>query len=90
MPYGKLITRFTTGGHDIFITCPAKKHAPRARAQGAPRARGAYFCAGQVMKISYPPVVQRVITTLRSLISAFVIRCQDSILLYLLYPNFQD
>ena len=24
MPYGKLITRFTTGGHDIFITCPAK------------------------------------------------------------------
>ena len=25
MPYGKLITRFTTGGHDIFITCPAKK-----------------------------------------------------------------
>ena len=23
MPYGKLITRFTTGGHDIFITCPA-------------------------------------------------------------------
>ena len=24
MPYGKLITRFTTGGHNIFITCPAK------------------------------------------------------------------
>ena len=24
MPNGKLITRFTTGGHDIFITCPAK------------------------------------------------------------------
>ena len=24
MSYGKLITRFTTGGHDIFITCPAK------------------------------------------------------------------
>ena len=24
MPYGKLITRFTTGGHDIFTTCPAK------------------------------------------------------------------
>ena len=24
MPYGKSITRFTTGGHDIFITCPAK------------------------------------------------------------------
>ena len=24
MPYGKLITRFTTGGHIIFITCPAK------------------------------------------------------------------
>ena len=24
MPYGKLITRFTTGGHDIFITCPTK------------------------------------------------------------------
>ena len=24
MPYGKLITRFMTGGHDIFITCPAK------------------------------------------------------------------
>ena len=24
MPYGKLITRFTTGGYDIFITCPAK------------------------------------------------------------------
>ena len=24
MPYGKLITRFTTGGHDIFITFPAK------------------------------------------------------------------
>ena len=24
MPYGKLITHFTTGGHDIFITCPAK------------------------------------------------------------------
>ena len=24
MPYGELITRFTTGGHDIFITCPAK------------------------------------------------------------------
>ena len=24
MPYGKLITRFTTGGHDIFFTCPAK------------------------------------------------------------------
>ena len=24
IPYGKLITRFTTGGHDIFITCPAK------------------------------------------------------------------
>ena len=23
MSYGKLITRFTTGGHDIFITCPA-------------------------------------------------------------------
>ena len=24
MSYGKLITRFTTGGHAIFITCPAK------------------------------------------------------------------
>ena len=24
MPYDKLITRFMTGGHDIFITCPAK------------------------------------------------------------------
>ena len=24
MPYGKLITRFTTGGHDIFITCSVK------------------------------------------------------------------
>ena len=24
MSYGKLITRLTTGGHDIFITCPAK------------------------------------------------------------------
>ena len=24
MSYGKLITRFTTGGHDIFITRPAK------------------------------------------------------------------
>ena len=24
MSYGKLITRFTTGGYDIFITCPAK------------------------------------------------------------------
>ena len=24
MPYGKLITRFTTGGHDIFITCAWK------------------------------------------------------------------
>ena len=24
MSYGKLITRFTTGGHDIFITCSAK------------------------------------------------------------------
>ena len=24
MSYGKLVTRFTTGGHDIFITCPAK------------------------------------------------------------------
>ena len=24
MPYGKLITRFATGGHDISITCPAK------------------------------------------------------------------
>ena len=24
MPYGKLITRFTTGGHDISITCPSK------------------------------------------------------------------
>ena len=24
MPYGKLITHWTTGGHDMFITCPAK------------------------------------------------------------------
>ena len=24
MPYGKLVTRFTTGGHDIFITYLAK------------------------------------------------------------------
>ena len=24
MSYGKLITRFTSGGHDIFITCPAQ------------------------------------------------------------------
>ena len=24
MSYGKLITRFTTDGHDIFITCPTK------------------------------------------------------------------
>ena len=24
MSYGKLITHFTTGEHDIFITCPAK------------------------------------------------------------------
>ena len=24
MSYGKLVTCFMTGGHDIFITCPAK------------------------------------------------------------------
>ena len=27
MPYGKLITRFTTGGHDIFITFGLSVHA---------------------------------------------------------------
>ena len=42
MSYGKLITRFTTGGHAIFITCPAKKHAPRAL-----RALGACFLRGR-------------------------------------------
>ena len=55
MSYGKLITRFMTGGHDIFITCPAKSmHREGSRCM---------LFVGQVMKISYPPVVQRVITT---------------------------
>ena len=48
MSYGKLIARFTTGGHDIFTTCPAKSMHRKPE---------------QVMNISYPPVVQRVITT---------------------------
>ena len=71
MPYGKLITRFTTGGHDIFITCPAKSmhlepfglsvHA--FCGTGDESGSRCMLFAGQVMKISYPPVVQRVITT---------------------------
>ena len=45
MPYGKLITRFTTGGHDIFHHLSRKKYAPRAlRALGVGRrALGACF-----------------------------------------------
>ena len=44
-----VITRFTTGGYDIFITCPAKSM------------HRCMLFAGQVMKISCPPVVRRVI-----------------------------
>ena len=35
MSYGKLITRFTSGRHDIFITCPAKSmHREPGRSAG--------------------------------------------------------
>ena len=44
MPYGKLITSFTTRGHDIFITCPTKKK--KKLAPGAIRALGACFFFG--------------------------------------------
>ena len=48
MSYGQLVTRFTTGGHDIFITCPGLSvHT---------------FCGTGDENI-IPPVVQRVITT---------------------------
>ena len=45
MSYGKLITRFTTDGHDIFITCPAKSmhREPEGLEVHARRARGACF-----------------------------------------------
>ena len=59
MSYGKLITRFTTGGHDIFITCPAKS---MHRQPGSPMGSRCMFFMGQMMKILYPPVVQRLIT----------------------------
>ena len=60
MSYGKLITRFTTGGHDIFITCPAKsmhlepEPVPQKACTESPSGSRCMFFAGQVIKISYP------------------------------------
>ena len=53
-----VITRWTTGGYDIFITCPAK--SMHRVPEGLEGSRCMLF-AGQVMKISCPPVVKRVI-----------------------------
>ena len=64
--------RFTTGGHDIFITCPAKRMhlepkfsspVPQKAYTSNPSGSRCMLFAGQVMKISYPPFVLRVITT---------------------------
>ena len=52
-PFYVVITRWTTGGYDIFITCPAKSMHREPE--------GLMLFAGQVMKISCLPDVKRVI-----------------------------
>ena len=61
-----VITRFATGGYDIFLTCPAKSmhlepFGLSVHAFGCFSGSRCMLLAGQVRKISYPPVAKRVI-----------------------------
>ena len=64
MSYGKLITRWTTGGYDIFITCPAKSMHLEPELLHNEETKKIKFQISQVLRGRYPTLLCKLFSSI--------------------------